>query len=113
MIAPLNKKLKSLEKELKNDLENEILKDNINTLKNEIANIKGEYKFKEEIIRDKIESEAKEQIKTLEEYRIFMAIVEEIGFDATGKQTCEYEQCDLAKVAQQFKEYYAQNWGKK
>lgn len=113
MIAPLNKELKSLEKELKNDSENEILKDNINNLKNEIANIKGEHKFKEELIRDKIESEAKEQIKMLEDYRVFMAIIEEIGFDATGKQTCKYEESDLAEVAQQFKEYYAQNWGKK
>lgn len=112
-IAPLNKELKSLEKELKNDSENEILQDNINNLKNKIANIKGEYKFKEELIRDKIESEAKEQIKTLEDYRIFMAIIEEIGFDATGKQTCKYEASDLAEVAQQFKEYYVQNWGKK
>lgn len=42
-----------------------------------------------------------------------MAIIEEIGFDATGKQTCKYEESDLAEVAQQFKEYYAQNWGKK
>lgn len=112
-ITPINKELKSLEKELKNDLENKILQENINNLKNEIANIKGEYKFKEELIRDKIESEAKEQIKTLEDYRIFMAIIEEIGFDATGKQTCKYEESDLAEVAQQFKEYYAQNWGKK
>ncbi len=112
-LAPLNKEQKRLEKELKNDVE-ESIKENINKeleiLKGKVQDFKESYKLKEEIIRDKIKSEVKERVSQIESYKVFMTIIENIGYDATGKETCKYEESDLYKVSQEFKAFYKENW---
>ena len=45
-------------------------------------------------------------MKKVEEYPIFMAIIEEIGEDAKGKKTCDYEKTELASVSEEFKKFY-------
>lgn len=42
-------------------------------------------------------------MKKIERYPIFMAIIEEIGEDAKGKKTCDYEKTELASVSEEFK----------
>ena len=75
-------------------------------LKTAETECKEEYKLKEEIIRDTIHEAVAEEMKQVENYKIFMAIIDEIGEDATGKITCDYEATDLAKVSERFREFY-------
>ncbi len=70
------------------------------------SEIREEHKLKEEIIRDKIYELVNEEMRKKENYKIFMAIIEEIGEDATGKKTCEYEDTELFLVQKKFKEFY-------
>ncbi|EOX9270194.1 N-6 DNA methylase [Campylobacter upsaliensis] len=91
LIAPLQKELKALEK---------------------IANHRETYRYKEELVRDKICTEVSEKLKQLESYEVFMAIIENIGFDATGKELCEYEESELHTIALSFREFYQKHWGK-
>ena len=35
-----------------------------------------------------------------------MAIIEEIGEDAKGKKTCDYEKTELSRVSEEFKKFY-------
>ncbi|EOV0661963.1 hypothetical protein ACOIH7_001732 [Campylobacter upsaliensis] len=41
-----------------------------------------------------------------------MAIIENIGFDATGKELCEYKESELHTIALSFREFYQKHWGK-
>lgn len=99
-LAPLNQNLK-LEKKKKPLDEEIILK-----IQEEITEIKDEYKLKEEIAKDKIYEAVNTDMKKIEKYPIFMAIIEEIGENAKGKKTCEYEKTELAKVGEEFKTFY-------
>lgn len=99
-----NKKQKGQEKDYSNLSLGQINK-KISKLQNEIQALKEHYKFKEEKIRGIIQNEAKEAIDKLENYEIFMAIIENIGYDATGKDICRYEDSDLSLVAKKFKEF--------
>ncbi|EAK1592340.1 N-6 DNA methylase [Campylobacter upsaliensis] len=106
LIAPLQKELKALEKMQDKDLKK------ITTLKEKIANARETYRYKEELVRDKICAKVSEKLKQLESYEVFMAIIENIGFDATGKELCEYEKSELHTIALEFKKFYQKHWGK-
>lgn len=108
LIAPLQKKLKALEKMQDKDLKTQ---EKIATLKEKIANHRETYRYKEELVRDKICTEVSEKLKQLESYEVFMAIIENIGFDATGKELCEYEESELHTIALSFREFYQKHWG--
>ncbi|EHJ8978937.1 N-6 DNA methylase [Campylobacter upsaliensis] len=109
LITPLQKELKALEKMQNKDLKTQ---EQIATLKEKIANHRETYRYKEELVRDKICAEVSEKLKQLESYEVFMAIIENIGFDATGKELCEYEESELHTIALQFREFYQKHWGK-
>ncbi|MDL0109073.1 N-6 DNA methylase [Campylobacter felis] len=109
LIAPLQKELKALEKMQDKDLNTQ---EQIATLKEKIANIRETYRYKEELVRDKICAKVSEELKQLESYEVFMAIIENIGFDATGKELCEYEKSELHTIALEFKKFYQKHWGK-
>lgn len=109
LIAPLQKELKALEKMQNKDLKTQ---EQIATLKEQIANARETYRYKEELVRDKICAEVSEKLKQLESYEVFMAIIENIGFDATGKELCEYEKSELHTIALEFKKFYQKHWGK-
>ncbi|EOJ2741372.1 N-6 DNA methylase [Campylobacter upsaliensis] len=108
LIAPLQKELKALEKMQDKDLKTQ---EQIATLKEKIANHRETYRYKEELVRDKICTEVSEKLKQLESYEVFMAIIENIGFDATGKELCEYEKSELHTIALSFREFYQKHWG--
>ncbi|EAK3283066.1 restriction endonuclease subunit M [Campylobacter upsaliensis] len=108
LIAPLQKELKALEKAQ----DSKEIKEQITTLKEKIANHRETYRYKEELVRDKICTEVSEKLKQLESYEVFMAIIENIGFDATGKELCEYEESELHTIALSFREFYQKHWGK-
>ncbi|EAK3672386.1 restriction endonuclease subunit M [Campylobacter upsaliensis] len=108
LIAPLQKELKALEKMQDKDLKTQ---EKIATLKEKIANHRETYRYKEELVRDKICTEVSEKLKQLESYEVFMAIIENIGFDATGKELCEYEESELHTIALSFREFYQKHWG--
>ena len=108
LIAPLQKELKALEKMQDKDLKTQ---EQIATLKEKIANHRETYRYKEELVRDKICAEVSEELKQLESYEVFMAIIENIGFDATGKELCEYEKSELHTIALEFKKFYQKHWG--
>ncbi|QOQ98884.1 N-6 DNA methylase [Helicobacter winghamensis] len=105
LIAPLQKELKALEKMQDKDLKK------ITALKEKIANARETYRYKEELVRDKICAEVSEKLKQLESYEVFMAIIENIGFDATGKELCEYKKSELHTIALEFKKFYQKHWG--
>ncbi|EAJ3972904.1 restriction endonuclease subunit M [Campylobacter upsaliensis] len=109
LIAPLQKELKALEKMQDKDLKTQ---EQIATLKEKIANHRETYRYKEELVRDKICTEVSEKLKQLESYEVFMAIIENIGFDATGKELCKYEESELHTIALSFREFYQKHWGK-
>ncbi|EGP8042061.1 N-6 DNA methylase [Campylobacter upsaliensis] len=109
LIAPLQKELKALEKMQDKDLKTQ---EQITTLKEKIANARETYRYKEELVRDKICAKVSEKLKQLESYEVFMAIIENIGFDATGKELCEYEKSELHTIALEFKKFYQKHWGK-
>ncbi|EID5920756.1 N-6 DNA methylase [Campylobacter upsaliensis] len=109
LITPLQKELKALEKMQDKDLKTQ---EQIATLKEQIANARETYRYKEELVRDKICAEVSEKLKQLESYEVFMAIIENIGFDATGKELCEYEESELHTIALSFREFYQKHWGK-
>lgn len=109
LIAPLQKELKPLEKMQDKDLKTQ---EQIATLKEKIANARETYRYKEELVRDKICTEVSEKLKQLESYEVFMAIIENIGFDATGKELCKYEESELHTIALEFKKFYQKHWGK-
>ncbi len=109
LIAPLQKELKALEKMQDKDLKTQ---EQIATLKEKIANHRETYRYKEELVRDKICTEVSEKLKQLESYEVFMAIIENIGFDATGKELCEYKESELHTIALSFREFYQKHWGK-
>lgn len=109
LIAPLQKELKPLEKMQDKDLKTQ---EQIATLKEKIANARETYRYKEELARDKICTEVSEKLKQLESYEVFMAIIENIGFDATGKELCKYEESELHTIALEFKKFYQKHWGK-
>ncbi|ENM9336814.1 N-6 DNA methylase [Campylobacter upsaliensis] len=109
LITPLQKELKALEKMQNKDLKTQ---EQIATLKEKIANHRETYRYKEELVRDKICTEVSEKLKQLESYEVFMAIIENIGFDATGKELCEYEESELHTIALSFREFYQKHWGK-
>lgn len=109
LIAPLQKELKPLEKMQNKDLKTQ---EQITTLKEKIANARETYRYKEELVRDKICTEVSEKLKQLESYEVFMAIIENIGFDATGKELCKYEESELHTIALEFKKFYQKHWGK-
>lgn len=109
LIAPLQKELKALEKMQNKDLKTQ---EQIATLKEKIANARETYRYKEELVRDKICTEVSEKLKQLESYEVFMAIIENIGFDATGKELCKYEESELHTIALEFKKFYQKHWGK-
>ncbi|EMD1320782.1 N-6 DNA methylase [Campylobacter upsaliensis] len=109
LITPLQKELKALEKMQDKDLKTQ---EQIATLKEKIANHRETYRYKEELVRDKICTEVSEKLKQLESYEVFMAIIENIGFDATGKELCEYEESELHTIALEFKKFYQKHWGK-
>ena len=106
-LAPLNQNLK-LEKKKDPIDEDVILK-----IQDEITELKEEYKLKEEIVRDKIYEAVNSDMKKIEKYPIFMAIIEEIGEDAKGKKTCDYEKTELASVSEEFKKFYKEVYGDK
>ncbi|HEC1548462.1 TPA: N-6 DNA methylase [Campylobacter upsaliensis] len=108
LITPLQKELKALEKMQDKDLKTQ---EQIATLKEKIANHRETYRYKEELVRDKICTEVSEKLKQLESYEVFMAIIENIGFDATGKELCEYEESELHTIALSFREFYQKHWG--
>ena len=108
LIAPLQKELKPLEKMQDKDLKTQ---EQITTLKEKIANHRETYRYKEELVRDKICAKVSEKLKQLESYEVFMAIIENIGFDATGKELCEYEKSELHTIALEFKKFYQKHWG--
>ncbi len=99
-LARLNQNLK-LEKKKDAIDEDAILK-----IQDEIIELKEEYKLKEDIERDKIYEAVNSDMKKVEEYPIFMAIIEEIGEDAKGKKTCDYEKTELSRVSEEFKKFY-------
>jgi type I restriction enzyme M protein len=68
--------------------------------------LKEQYKLKEEIVRDKIYDGVNTDMSKVETYPIFMSIIEEIGEDAKGKITCEYEKTELASISNEFKKFY-------
>ncbi|EAI6143961.1 N-6 DNA methylase [Campylobacter upsaliensis] len=109
LITPLQKELKALEKMQDKDLKTQ---EQIATLKEKIANARETYRYKEELVRDKICTEVSEKLKQLESYEVFMAIIENIGFDATGKELCKYEESELHTIALSFREFYQKHWGK-
>lgn len=109
LIAPLQKELKPLEKMQNKDLKTQ---EQITTLKEKIANARETYRYKEELVRDKICTKVSEKLKQLESYEVFMAIIENIGFDATGKELCKYEKSELHTIALEFKKFYQKHWGK-
>ncbi|MEB2792368.1 N-6 DNA methylase [Campylobacter upsaliensis] len=109
LITPLQKELRALEKMQDKDLKTQ---EQIATLKEKIANHRETYRYKEELVRDKICTEVSEKLKQLESYEVFMAIIENIGFDATGKELCEYEESELHTIALEFKKFYQKHWGK-
>lgn len=109
LITLLQKELKALEKMQDKDLKTQ---EQIATLKEKIANHREIYRYKEELVRDKICTEVSEKLKQLESYEVFMAIIENIGFDATGKELCEYEESELHTIALSFREFYQKHWGK-
>ncbi|MCR2108788.1 N-6 DNA methylase [Campylobacter upsaliensis] len=109
LIAPLQKELKALEKMQDKDLKTQ---EQIAILKEKIANHRETYRYKEELVRDKICTEVSEKLKQLESYEVFMAIIENIGFDATGKELCKYEESELHTIALEFKKFYQKHWGK-
>lgn len=109
LIAPLQKELKPLEKMQNKDLKTQ---EQIATLKEKIANARETYRYKEELVRDKICTKVSEELKQLESYEVFMAIIENIGFDATGKELCKYEKSELHTIALEFKKFYQKHWGK-
>lgn len=109
LIAPLQKELKPLEKMQNKDLKTQ---EQITTLKEKIANARETYRYKEELVRDKICTEVSEKLKQIESYEVFMAIIENIGFDATGKELCKYEESELHTIALEFKKFYQKHWGK-
>ncbi|ELX8739568.1 N-6 DNA methylase [Campylobacter upsaliensis] len=109
LTTPLQKELKALEKMQDKDLKTQ---EQIATLKEKIANHRETYRYKEELVRDKICTEVSEKLKQLESYEVFMAIIENIGFDATGKELCEYEESELHTIALSFREFYQKHWGK-
>ncbi|EAK5116767.1 N-6 DNA methylase [Campylobacter upsaliensis] len=109
LITPLQKELKALEKMQNKDLKTQ---EQIATLKEQIANARETYRYKEELVRDKICTEVSEKLKQLESYEVFMAIIENIGFDATGKELCKYEESELHTIALSFREFYQKHWGK-
>jgi len=68
--------------------------------------LKEEYKLKEEILKDKIYEAVNTDMKKVEKYPIFMAIIENIGYNSKGMDICEYEATELAKVSEEFKNFY-------
>ncbi|EAH5983280.1 restriction endonuclease subunit M [Campylobacter upsaliensis] len=109
LITPLQKELRALEKMQDKDLKTQ---EQIATLKEKIANHRETYRYKEELVRDKICTEVSEKLKQLESYEVFMAIIENIGFDATGKELCEYKESELHTIALSFREFYQKHWEK-
>ncbi len=43
---------------------------------------------------------------------MLVKILEEIGEDSKGKKTCEYEDTELAKVSEEFKNFYNEVYNK-
>jgi type I restriction enzyme M protein len=95
--------IKNLKDEKKKDPINE---DTILAIYDNITELKEQYKLKEEILRDKIYEAVNADMSKVETYPIFMSIIEEIGEDAKGKITCEYEKTDLASISEEFKKFY-------
>ncbi len=99
-LVPLNLSLK-LEKKKEPTDEDMLLE-----IEEKITELKEMYKLKEEIVRDKIYEAVNDDMSKIEKYPIFMSIIEEIGEDAKGKKTCEYEDTELASVSDEFKKFY-------
>jgi len=99
-VALLNKLIKEKKKKDNSDFSK------IQAWQEEIITLKEEYKLKEEVLRDKIHELVNKEVSQIEKYPIFMSIIDEIGEDAKGKKTCEYEETDLTKVSQEFKMFY-------
>ncbi|MDD2888196.1 MAG: N-6 DNA methylase [Aliarcobacter sp.] len=104
-LVPLNQNIKF---EKKKDPIDEAL---ILQIQDEITELKEEYKLKEEIVKDKIYEAVNTDMKKIEKYPIFMAIIDEIGEDAKGKKTCDYEKTELARVSEEFKIFYKEVYG--
>jgi type I restriction enzyme M protein len=103
----LKDKLIPLTKSIKDEKKKDPIDDDkLLTIQDEISELKEEYKLKEEIVRDKIYEAVNTDMSKVENYPIFMSIIEEIGEDAKGKITCEYEDTELASVSEEFKKFY-------
>lgn len=99
-LVPLNISLKAEKKKEPID------EDMLLAIQDKISELKEEYKLKEEIVKDKIYEAVNDDMSKVEKYPIFMSIIEEIGEDAKGKITCDYEDTELASVSEQFKKFY-------
>ncbi len=78
---------------------NELIKDDKTKIQNEF---KDKVNFLEEELTEKYFS-AKQT--TLEDYPIFMAIAEDIGYDATGRETQNNELIEIGKELSKFIEH--------
>lgn len=119
LITPLQKQVKALEKILEKAKNQDLTQEQeqekeqeLASLKESISNHKEHYRYKEELVRDKICHEVSNKLKSLESYEVFMAIIENIGFDATGKELCSYEESELFNIALEFKAFYRKTWSK-
>lgn len=94
-VAKINKQMKQAEK-----AEN---KSEVEVLKNRRQTVSEEYDEQIEFIRENLSDAYLEQYKQLlNDYPIFMAIAEDIGYDATGKETKRNELPAISKELAKF-----------
>lgn len=97
------KKIFDIEKNKKNAIK--LLKNITNEaeFKESRATINNEFKEEMEALREDMQDEYLDKLKTkLDDYPIFMAVAEQIGYDATGKETKTNELIDIAKELNTF-----------
>ncbi len=105
-VTPYNQKIKELKKEV---ILNEEL---IEEFQEKVVELKEEYKLKEEIVRDKIYEAVNTEMSKFDKYPIFMSIIDEIGYDSKGNNTCKYEESELFTVGNEFKTFYEEVYKK-
>ena len=95
--------IKDLETASKNKAKIKDLKSIDNQIKEEKEKLQAEFTGKINLLKEELnEKYFSEKQKILDDYPIFMAIAENIGYDATGRQTGNNELIEIAKELEHF-----------
>ena len=95
--------IKDLETASKNKAKIKDLKSIDNQIKEEKEKLQADFTNKINLLKEELnEKYFSEKQKILDDYPIFMAIAENIGYDATGRQTGNNELIEIAKELEHF-----------